>query len=189
MVCYQPFWNTMYDQYLSYDHSGGWRHWFDGHPTLMVLWGIAILYLNLIYMSASVAFGLRFSNLTYRGLISSGPYRWTKHPAYLSKNLTWWLLAMPFLSHEGWETALRCSIMLAGINIVYYLRARTEEAHLSHYPEYREYAAWVNEHGIFTRNIRKIQRLLLRIILRVRGVVTRCYLLVSRLLSRSQSAQ
>ena len=39
----------------------------------------------------------RFSNLTHRGIITNGPYRYSKHPAYLAKNLSWWLVSMPFM--------------------------------------------------------------------------------------------
>ena len=31
--------------------------------------------------------------------------------------------------------------------MIYFLRARTEEAHLSQDPTYVEYALWMNEHG------------------------------------------
>ena len=41
--------------------------------------------------------------------------------------------------------------MFIGICFLYYLRARTEENHLSKYPEYVEYANWMNEHGIFRK--------------------------------------
>ena len=34
-------------------------------------------------------FSFRFSNLTHRGIITSGPYRFTKHPSYVSKNIAW----------------------------------------------------------------------------------------------------
>lgn len=35
-----------------------------------------------IYAWATIMFGGRFSNLTHRGIITNGPYPWTKHPAY-----------------------------------------------------------------------------------------------------------
>ena len=40
---------------------------------------------------------------------------------------------------------------MVGTNLVYFLRARTEERHLSHDPVYVAYALWINEHGIFHR--------------------------------------
>ena len=45
--------------------------------------------------------------------------------------------------------SLYAMTMFKGICFIYYLRAKTEENHLSIYPEYVEYANWINEHGIF----------------------------------------
>ncbi len=101
----------------------------------------------MIYSLSTVAFGLRFSNLTHRGIITGGPYRFTKHPAYLSKNLSWWLISVPFVAGADWPTALRHCVLLLLLNGVYFLRARTEEWHLSRDPAYVAYALWINEHG------------------------------------------
>ena len=45
--------------------------------------------------------------------------------------------------------------MLAGVNVIYYLRAKTEERHLSRDPVYREYAEFIREHGLFSYLRRK----------------------------------
>ena len=97
---------------------------------------------------ATVAAGIRFSNLTYRGLWNTGPYRWTKHPAYVFKNVSWWLVSLPFIANSG-AAAVKCSLLLLGVNALYFLRAKTEEAHLSHYPEYVAYATAMNDKSIF----------------------------------------
>ena len=55
---------------------------------------------------------------------------------------------MPFIA-EDWQTGLKCCVLLFGLNIIYYLRAKTEERHLSHYPEYVEYALKMNDKSIF----------------------------------------
>ena len=46
-----------------------------------------------------------------------------------------------------WNAVKRC-IMLGIINFVYFMRARTEERHLSRDPKYVEYALWMNEYGL-----------------------------------------
>jgi protein-S-isoprenylcysteine O-methyltransferase Ste14 len=120
-------------------------------PNLANAWGITILALVLIYGLSTVAFGMRFSNLTNRGIITSGPYRYTKHPAYLAKNLSWWMISMPFLSVLGPAAALRHCLLLGLLNGVYYLRAKTEERHLAADPAYVAYAAWIAERGLFAR--------------------------------------
>jgi hypothetical protein len=51
--------------------------------------------------------------------------------------------------------------MLAGTNVVYYLRARTEERHLARDPVYRDYQAFMAQRGlvaIVTRALRRRSR-------------------------------
>ncbi len=147
LVCYAPFFGQLRGSFLDYDDGLGWRDWLAPWPTLSLLWGSAILLCQLVYALSSVCFGCRFSNLTYRGVLTRGPYRLCKHPAYLAKNLSWWLISVPFLSRESWRAAVRRSLMLILLNLVYLVRARTEERHLGAYPEYVEYALFMNEHG------------------------------------------
>ncbi len=39
--------------------------------------------------------------------------------------------------------------MMAAVNLIYYLRAKTEERHLRADPAYREYEAYIAEHGLW----------------------------------------
>ncbi|WP_150290206.1 methyltransferase family protein [Sphingobium estronivorans] len=153
LICYPPFVLMGNGGPLDY-HAGGaeWDYWTQGHQMLQWLLGGALVLLTAIYAWATVAFGPRFSNLTHRGILTHGPYRWTRHPAYLSKNLFWWLSALPFLSISGSLTDIaRNCAMLAITNGVYYWRARTEEAHLAADPEYQAYSAWIARNGIVPR--------------------------------------
>lgn len=160
IICYQPFWGFISHNYIQYS-GNHWDEWLAGVPWALVLWGGMILALTVVYAWASLCFGLRFSNLTYRGLISSGPYRWTKHPAYLSKNISWWMIAVPFLLKGDLADTLLLSLGLVFNNLIYVWRAKTEEAHLMRYPEYREYAAWMQENGIITRALYRIKQRLM----------------------------
>jgi protein-S-isoprenylcysteine O-methyltransferase Ste14 len=105
----------------------------------------------LVYAWSSVAFGLRFSNLTHGGIFTGGPYALTKHPAYISTNVCWWLSAMPFVTANGWEFAVKGCLLLGAVNAIYLVRARTEERHLSQDPVYVAYAEWIREHGDLIR--------------------------------------
>ncbi|HVL07936.1 MAG TPA: DUF1295 domain-containing protein, partial [Burkholderiaceae bacterium] len=84
--------------------------------------------------------------------------RYSKHPAYICKNLSWWLISVPFVSTAGTTAALLNCLALCGVNAIYWLRARTEERHLMHDETYRQYAAWVAEHGIIGRCRRIVAR-------------------------------
>ena len=148
--CYWPFWGSLFNQYFFAYNSGiYWEKVFNGSNWFYV-WMFLILACEVIYSLATTALGIRFSNLTYRGLVTSGPYRFTKHPAYVFKNISWWLISMPFLAwNNNPEQAIRASILLFMVNLIYYARAKTEENHLSHYPEYVEYALMMNKKSIF----------------------------------------
>lgn len=151
VICYPPFWAVVSTSYLPYGHDRPWGVLLAGHPVLYTAWGASIIFCVFVYVWSTVAFGIRFSNLTHRGIITSGPYRWTKHPAYLAKNASWWLVGIPFLPPDGSIiTAVKLSLMLGCVNLVYYLRARTEERHLSQDPVYREYSEYIRHHGLFS---------------------------------------
>lgn len=150
VMCYQPFWQAVfYGGYFNYNNGFYWGHMTGGIPLLQIFWGCAIMFSITVYSVATVCLGYRFSNLTYRGLVTNGPYSWTKHPAYVSKNISWWLISVPFFPNAEWDVVVRTCMMLLGVNFIYYIRARTEENHLSNYPEYVEYAKWIEENGKF----------------------------------------
>lgn len=155
LICYPPFVLMSNGGPLDY-HPGtqDWSYWFAGHPALLWMLGAVLVALTAVYAWATVAFGLRFSNLTHRGILTHGPYRWTKHPAYVSKNLFWWLSTLPFLVTSGSLTDMvRNTALLALVSGVYYWRARTEEAHLGEDPAYMAYAEWMERHGPLPRVI------------------------------------
>ena len=149
LMCYEPFWSLIGRQYLAYDTGYGWRAWLSNSPVFDFIWATLILALTAIYVWATVSFGARFSNLTHRGIITNGPYRWTKHPAYIAKNLSWWMISIPFMAQGTPDETLRHCLLLLGLNGIYALRAKTEEWHLSRDPDYVRYAQWIEARGMF----------------------------------------
>jgi len=148
LFCYPPFYNLFSRQYVPYD-SASFGTWLAPHPGLRWAWAIVILALIGIYVLATVTFGIRFSNLTHRGILTNGPYRFTKHPAYVSKNLSWWMVSVPFLIIDGNPlVSIKHCLGLLFINFMYFMRAKTEERHLSRDPVYVAYATWMNDHGV-----------------------------------------
>lgn len=152
LMCYPPFWGGLfYARYLPYMDSYNWSNWLGESP-LRWVWAAAIVASLTIYASASVCFGTRWSNLTFRGLMCKGPYAIVKHPAYFFKNISWWLIGIPFILDPGstMEDSIKQCLFFMGVSFVYYQRAVTEEKHLSRYPEYRNYGLWMNEHGMLS---------------------------------------
>lgn len=165
LICYPPFvWGLISNEnVLSYERdTAGWGLWLASSQTMLWIWAGWLIALTATYAWATVAFGIRFSNLTYRGVITNGPYRFTRHPAYLSKNLFWWSSVMPFLVTTGdLPDAIRNTFFLLCVNAIYFWRAKTEEAHmLMEDPKYREYHAWMKQHGVITKRLVAVKRML-----------------------------
>ncbi len=148
LICYPPFVLMETGRPLDY-HPGtaDWVHWLQQYPVLMAVDGALLVLLTGVYAWATVAFGFRFSNLTHRGILTHGPYAISRHPAYLSKNLFWWLSTLPFLTTGSWVDAARATILLGVVGGIYYWRAKTEEWHLGEDPDYQAYWQWMERNG------------------------------------------
>jgi len=124
--CYPPFNNYLFDFfYLPVRINFIYPNWVTNIVLCLItiLWGI--------FVWASVALGFKASNLTNRGIVIKGPYRFIRHPAYSAK-LGLWILELIFLAQYSLG-------LIIGFIIIYYLRAWTEERHLSLDPDYLDY--------------------------------------------------
>jgi isoprenylcysteine carboxyl methyltransferase (ICMT) family protein YpbQ len=148
LICYFPFSAVLYGSYLTYEEGYRWGNALAGMHIPYIMYGLTILFFHTLYLSASLNFGIRYSNLSHRGILTDGLFRFTKHPAYLFKNIVWWLVGIPFITTGSWIDALHnCAILLC-VNAVYWWRARTEEYNLSRDPAYVAYALSMNERSI-----------------------------------------
>ena len=117
-------------------------------PVVVSVLGSLVIFSFFMYMLPTVWFGVRFSNLTHRGIVRKGPFAIVRHPAYASKNFAWWCVGFPAAIYLGFRydnfTYTLVSILgLASSTFIYYLRAITEERHLSMDPDYVEYCRHV----------------------------------------------
>lgn len=165
LLCYPPFQLMSPSDrplfYLTATHGDdNWVHVLAGQNALLWLWAALLVMLTGIYAWATVAFGIRFSNLTYRGVLTGGPYAFTRHPAYLSKNLFWWLASMPFFVTNGSSVdMIRNTFFLACVSAIYFWRAKTEERHLlGEDPKYRAYHEWMQHNAPVTAAFGRLGR-------------------------------
>lgn len=137
LACYPPF-NSITSGYFPYDSINAGHAYAIFQPEWVdALLKTVTLTCFIVYVWATAAFGLRFSNLTNRGVITRGPYAVVRHPAYIMKNIAWWCESIRNFS------SLWSFVFLAAMNYIYYLRAITEERHLSNDPDYRAYCRHV----------------------------------------------
>jgi protein-S-isoprenylcysteine O-methyltransferase Ste14 len=127
LICYPPF-SGIADNFIPLNKVTAWIT--DGY--LLDVSKILILLAFGVYVWATISLGFKASNLTNRGIVTSGPYRFIRHPAYVAKNLAWWLEFLPYLS-------VKLFLALIGWGVIYILRAFTEERHLSLDADYRVY--------------------------------------------------
>jgi protein-S-isoprenylcysteine O-methyltransferase Ste14 len=130
LACYPPF-NSVVGKVLSWKITEFPQF---SNPVIHISANVFILLLMAVYASASVALNFKGSNLTHRGIVASGPYRLIRHPAYVCKNLAWWIGSLPSLSANAstssFGEALLALTPMLGWTLIYVLRALTEEDHL-----------------------------------------------------------
>ncbi len=142
LICYPPF-NGVANGYLPYGPTGfSTAYWIFQSVWLEVGLKTFSLVLYAVYVWATMAFGLRFSNLTHRGILTQGPYALIRHPAYACKNLAWWATSITNFNNP------MQFLFLGAWNFIYYLRAMTEERHLRQDPDYRSYCKHVRHRFI-----------------------------------------
>lgn len=93
-----------------------------------------LIILILLKVWSVVTLGTKSSNLTNRGIVTSGPYQWVRHPHYLSKLIFWWIVLIPSAIGNYW--------LISGMifwTTIYVLRGLMEENFLKSDPEYQAY--------------------------------------------------
>jgi protein-S-isoprenylcysteine O-methyltransferase Ste14 len=136
LLCYPPLNTGFTAQFISY--GGLDTHLIVKDPYYLTAILILLFILYSIYVWATITLGFKFSNLTNRGIVTSGPYKYVRHPAYIAKNLSWWIDNTYVL------TNIWAIVAMSLWNSIYILRALTEERHLKKDSEYGQYCAKVN---------------------------------------------
>jgi len=138
LICYPPLNSHLTD--LIWWYSRDFPQFSNAFLHLPL--NISILILMVIYAWASVSLWLKASNLTNRGIVSKGPYKYVRHPAYICKNTAWLIWGIPLIIASFSNpnlNSLSVVLWLWAWAFIYYLRAMTEEDHLSLDPDYRAY--------------------------------------------------
>jgi protein-S-isoprenylcysteine O-methyltransferase Ste14 len=141
LVCYPPFVFQFRD---AAGVLGIETNWPQRLPEPLL--AVPMLLLLALYFSATIAFGIRFSNLGYRGVITTGPYKWMKHPAYFCHAAFAWMTVVFFV-----PLSIASVSAASVLTVIYWLRSVTEEWHLRQYPDYVAYCDFIAERGVLAR--------------------------------------
>ena len=111
LLCYPPINRGFTDNFIGYGRFD--THYVISNEYVLMLIMALIIFLFLIYVWSTLTLGFKFSNLTNRGIVDHGPYSYIRHPAYMTKNLAWWLDNTFVFSN------LFATISLAVWNVIY----------------------------------------------------------------------
>jgi protein-S-isoprenylcysteine O-methyltransferase Ste14 len=133
LLCYYPFVGLTSVFVPEYENLS--MRWL-GPAWLIHLSQLGIVLCQGLWVCSTLSLGFRASNLTNRGIVTCGPYRCIRHPAYAGRML--WLIAATV--GAGRAAALPNLVVML---LLYVLRSLTEERHLCAAQEYRAYCARV----------------------------------------------
>lgn len=155
--CYSPFVQGVFSRWFNFHQQGvspawntPWVQTLGGYEVLLYICGGLIIFFEVFHYWGEAIFGIRSSNLSNRGIITNGPYVFTKHPVYAAKCFSWFLMWMPFIAGQDVFEDLRLTLCFVGVCIIFIMRGWAEEKMLSTDPAFVSYALWVDRHGVFS---------------------------------------
>lgn len=157
--CYPPLNAAIFGAWVGYIPRGEiaeiyagapvWAYYTQSYPWLLFTVGAFIIFFALIHLWGEAAVGVRAANMSQRGIITTGLFRYTRHPIYVSKCFQWAFIYFPFLSVLGILSAIQSAILFLLVCAIYLGRALSEERLLATDPDYVRYALYMDEHSIF----------------------------------------
>lgn len=160
-VCYNPLVSVTFVAWLNYSffvQAGTipWVSHLSPYPVMLLVVGSVIIVMELIHLWAETTLGIRSSNLMHRGVITTGPFRFTKHPVYVAKCIGWFFMTLPFMGMGSILHNIQMTLLFLGVCTVYGMRAWAEEKIFRDDSDYQRYAAYIDTYGIFSSLGRRI---------------------------------
>ena len=159
LACYPPFNAAVFGAWVQYIpgaelaqmYAGtpAWAYFTASYPALLYFVAAAIIFFALIHLWGEAAVGIRAANISSRGIITTGLFRYTRHPIYVSKGFQWAFIYFPFLNVLGILNSLQSIILFLLVCAIYAGRALSEERLLATDEAYVKYALYMDDHSIF----------------------------------------
>lgn len=159
LAAYSPINAAVFTSWMGYTSSPELRAAYEGVPAwayaagesaaILYTLGALIILTALIHLWSEALLGIRSANLSMRGVITTGPFRITKHPVYVSKCLQWACIYLPFFGVLGFLNILQASILFILVCVLFAARSLAEEKLLAQDPDYVRYALFMDSKSWF----------------------------------------
>ncbi len=166
LSCYPPINSALFGGWVRYVPAAetdaiyhgtpAWAYHTLSHPALLFFVAFLIIFMAIIHLWGEAIVGIRAANISMRGIITTGPFAFTRHPIYVSKCFQWAFLYFPVLNAVGVVNPIQSGILFLLVCAIYAGRALGEERLLATDPNYVKYALYMDEHSLFAFVGRKI---------------------------------
>lgn len=159
LSCYPPFNAAIFGSLVTYRPAADlapmygdlpvWAFHTLQSPPLMYAIATLIIFFAFIHLWGEAIVGIRAANISSRGIITTGPFAFTRHPIYVSKCFQWAFLYFPILNAIGILNMVQSGILFLLVCAIYTGRALSEERLLATNEKYVKYALYMDEKSVF----------------------------------------
>ncbi len=159
LSCYPPINNALFGGWVRYvpasetdaiyNGTPAWAYHTLSEPIILFIVAGVIIFMAIIHLWGEAIVGIRAANISMRGIITTGPFAFTRHPIYVSKCFQWAFLYFPVLNAVGVVNPIQSGILFLLVCAIYVGRALGEERLLSTDQNYVTYALYMDTHSLF----------------------------------------
>ncbi len=161
LCCYPPINAALFGAWVRYVPAAetgivyqgmpAWAFHTQWDPFLLLAVGMLVILFAVIHLWGEAIVGIRAANISMRGIITTGPFAFTRHPIYVSKCFQWAVLYFPIINAVGIVNPIQSAILFLLVCAIYGGRALGEEHLLATDPNYVKYALYMDEKSMFAR--------------------------------------
>lgn len=159
LSCYPPINAALFGAWIRYIpapetasvYAGtpAWAFHTAGSPAFLLIIATLIIIFAIIHLWGEAIVGIRAANMSMRGIVTTGPFAFTRHPIYVSKCFQWACLYFPVLNAVGIVNPIQSGILFLLVCAIYAGRALGEERLLATDPNYVKYALFMDKESVF----------------------------------------
>ncbi len=159
LSCYPPVNAAIFGSWVRYMPASevsatyhglpSWAYHTLSHPAILYVVAFLVIFFALIHLWGEAIVGIRAANISSRGILTTGPFAFTRHPIYVSKCFQWACLYFPFLNAIGVLNSIQSGFLFLLVCAIYTGRALGEERLLATDEKYVRYALYMDARSMF----------------------------------------